>query len=92
LLGADPSVGDLAVVIAERAAGNPFSGQPAEGKVLYGHEIEILFRTALVEVGLEPPLSSEAAGWDAGAMDCGLHDRRYGPARRRRSTPSESVD
>ena len=37
--------------------------QPADGKVLYGHEIEILFRTALVEVGLEPPSSREAAGW-----------------------------
>jgi hypothetical protein len=36
--------------------------QPADGKVLDGREVEVLFRTALAEVGLEPP-SREAAGW-----------------------------
>jgi hypothetical protein len=38
------------------------ASQPADLKVIDSQHVEILFRSALAEVGLEPP-SSEAAGW-----------------------------
>jgi hypothetical protein len=38
------------------------ASQPADLKVIDGNEVEVLFRTALAEVGVEP-VSQEAAGW-----------------------------
>jgi hypothetical protein len=38
------------------------ASQPADLKVTDSHQVEILFRSALAEVGLQPP-SREAAGW-----------------------------
>ena len=52
-------------LVAQRIDGDgmvELASQPADGKVVDGHEIEVLFRAALAVVGLEPP-SREAAGW-----------------------------
>ncbi|MDT5266560.1 MAG: hypothetical protein QOI90_3186, partial [Mycobacterium sp.] len=38
------------------------ASQPADVNAIDSQQVEILFRSALAEVGLEPP-SSEAAGW-----------------------------
>ena len=38
------------------------ASQPADPNAIDGHEIEVLFRTALAEVDLAPP-SQETAGW-----------------------------
>jgi hypothetical protein len=53
---------------------------PDDGKVLDGREVEVLFRTALAEVGLEPP-STEAAGWlMAGWIAGSMIERVISPA------------
>jgi hypothetical protein len=64
LLGSDPSVGDLAAIIAERAAGNPFFVEEivrelAQRGVLQGRRGTYLCRTDIADV--EVPATVQAA-------------------------------
>jgi class 3 adenylate cyclase len=64
LLGTDPSVGDLAAIIAERAAGNPFFAEEmvrelAQRGVLAGEHGGYVCRTDVADVAV--PATAEAA-------------------------------
>ena len=64
LLGSDPSVGELAAIIAERAAGNPFFDEEmvrelAQRGVLAGEHGDYLCRTDVAEVAV--PATVQAA-------------------------------
>ena len=64
LLGADPSVGDLAVIIAERAAGNPFFAEEmvrelAQRGVLAGERGGYVCRADAADVAV--PVTVQAA-------------------------------
>jgi class 3 adenylate cyclase len=66
LLGPDPSIGELAGVIAERAAGNPFFAQEivrdlAERGVLQGKRGEYLLCTAVDDVSVPATLKATIA-------------------------------
>ncbi|WP_029113366.1 adenylate/guanylate cyclase domain-containing protein [Mycobacterium sp. URHB0044] len=64
LLGWDPSVGELAAIIAERAAGNPFFAEEmvrelAQRGVLIGEHGDYVCRTEIADVAV--PATAEAA-------------------------------